>query len=127
MHPGGARFLQLLALGTQQGNFRQCPKGAAGRPHPQPPRLVGIVSATRHGARIKGGAHLEGLARPRTVAFDKTGVVTRGEPDFRELCPPGQWTESEILARLLAVKMRSEHPPSRAIVHYARAVSSPQH
>ena len=26
MHPGGARFLRLLALGTQQGNFRQCPK-----------------------------------------------------------------------------------------------------
>ena len=25
MHPGGARFLRLRALGTQQGNFRQCP------------------------------------------------------------------------------------------------------
>ena len=80
-----------------------------------------IASAARHGVVIKGGAHLEGLARLRTVAFDKTGVVTRGEPDVRELRPTGRWTEPEILARLLAIEMRSEHPLSRAIVRYARA------
>ena len=31
MHPGGARFLRLRALGTQQGNFRQCPYRRANR------------------------------------------------------------------------------------------------
>ena len=80
-----------------------------------------ITTATRHGAIIKGGAHLEGLARLRAVALDKTGVVTRGEPDVRELRPVGGRTESEVLAKLLAVEMRSEHPLSRAIVRYARA------
>ena len=49
-----------------------------------------IASATRHGVLIKGGAPLEGLARLSTVAFDKTGVVTRGEPDVHELRPTGR-------------------------------------
>ncbi|CAI8025396.1 Probable cadmium-transporting ATPase [Geodia barretti] len=80
-----------------------------------------ITSAARQGVLIKGGAHLEGLARLRAVALDKTGVVTRGEPDVREVRPVGGRGESEVLARLLAVEMRSEHPLSRAIVRYARA------
>ena len=80
-----------------------------------------ITSAARQGVLIKGGAHLEGLGRLRAVALDKTGVVTRGEPDVREVRPAGGRSESEVLARLLAVEMRSEHPLSRAIVRYARA------
>ena len=70
-----------------------------------------ITSAARQGALIKGGVHLEGLARLRSVALDKTGVVTRGEPDVREVRPLGGRTEADVLAKLLAVEMRSEHPP----------------
>ncbi|MCY4660835.1 MAG: cation-translocating P-type ATPase [Acidobacteria bacterium] len=79
-----------------------------------------ITSATRHGVLIKGGSHLEELGRLRAVAFDKTGVITRGEPEVRELRPVGAHSEQEVLARLLALEMRSEHPLSRAIIHYAR-------
>ena len=79
-----------------------------------------ITSATRHGVLIKGGSHLEELARLRAVAFDKTGVITRGEPEVRALSPLGPRSEREVLARLLAVETRSEHPLSRAVVRYAR-------
>ena len=79
-----------------------------------------ITSATRHGVLIKGGSHLEELARLRAVAFDKTGVITRGEPEVREVRPVGGHSEREVLARLLAIETRSEHPLSRAIVRYAR-------
>ena len=79
-----------------------------------------ITSAARQGVLIKGGVHLEGLARLRAVALDKTGVVTRGEPDVRVIRPLGGRTESEVLTRLLAIEMRSEHPLSRAVVRYAR-------
>ena len=80
-----------------------------------------ITSATRHGVLIKGGSHLEELARLRAVAFDKTGVLTRGEPEVREVHPVGARSERDVLARLLAIETRSEHPLSRAIVRYARA------
>ncbi|MCY4077977.1 MAG: cation-translocating P-type ATPase [Acidobacteria bacterium] len=79
-----------------------------------------ITSATRHGVLIKGGSHLEELARLRVVAFDKTGVITRGEPEVRGVFPVGPHPERELLARLLAVETRSEHPLSRAVVRYAR-------
>ncbi len=79
-----------------------------------------ITSATRHGVLIKGGSHLEEMGRLRAVAFDKTGIITRGEPDVRELRPVNGRSESEVLARLLSIELRSEHPLSRAIVRYAR-------
>ena len=79
-----------------------------------------ITSAARHGVLIKGGSHLEELARLRAVAFDKTGVITRGEPEVREVRPVAGHSEREVLARLLAIETRSEHPLSRAIVRYAR-------
>ena len=79
-----------------------------------------ITSATRHGVLIKGGSHLEELARLRAVAFDKTGILTHGEPDVRELRPVNGRSEDEVLARLLSIELRSEHPLSRAIVRYAR-------
>ena len=79
-----------------------------------------ITSATRHGVLIKGGSHLEELGRLRAVAFDKTGIVTRGEPEVRELQPVNGRSEREVLARLLSIELRSEHPLSRAIVRYGR-------
>ena len=79
-----------------------------------------ITSATRHGVLIKGGSHLEELGRLRAIAFDKTGIITRGEPDVRELRPVHGRAEEDVLARLLAIELRSEHPLSRAIVRHAR-------
>ena len=79
-----------------------------------------ITSATRHGVLIKGGSHLEELGRLRAIAFDKTGIITRGEPDVRELRPVHGRSEEDVLARLLAIELRSEHPLSRAIVRHAR-------
>ena len=79
-----------------------------------------ITSATRHGVLIKGGSHLEELGRLRAVAFDKTGIITHGEPDVRELRPVNGRSEEEVQARLLAIELRSEHPLSRAIVRHAR-------
>ena len=81
---------------------------------------AGLAAAARRGVLIKGGVHLESLARVRAFAFDKTGVITEGEPEVRELRPAGGRSESDVLSRLLAIELRSEHPLSRAIVRYAR-------
>ncbi len=81
---------------------------------------AGLAAAARGGVLIKGGVHLENLARVRAFAFDKTGVVTQGEPEVQELRPVGARSEGDVLSRLLAIELRSEHPLARAIVRYAR-------
>jgi len=91
---------------------------------------VTIISAISHAAHngilIKGGAHLEALARLKAVAFDKTGTLTAGQPDViavrsvnclnpHGFCAPCD----DLLALASAVERRSEHPLARAIVRAA--------
>lgn len=47
-----------------------------------------LSKAATSGLLIKGGDYLETLAKIKTMAFDKTGTITRGEfvvSDFRSL------------------------------------------
>ncbi len=91
---------------------------------------VTIISAISHAAHqgilIKGGVHLESLARLQAVAFDKTGTLTAGQPDViavrsaRCLDPHGFCGPcDDLLALASAVERRSEHPLARAIVRAA--------
>jgi len=46
-----------------------------------PVTLISAISnGARHGVLFKGGAFLEELSRVRAIAFDKTGTITRGQP-----------------------------------------------
>ncbi|MCB1019716.1 MAG: heavy metal translocating P-type ATPase, partial [Acidobacteria bacterium] len=78
-----------------------------------------LATAARRGLLIKGGAFLEEAARVRVVAFDKTGVLTLGEPRVEEIVPLRGRDLSEILAQLAALEHYSEHPLARAIVAHA--------
>ena len=78
-----------------------------------------IAKAARRGVLIKGGAFLEEAARIRAIAFDKTGVLTAGEPKVEEIVPLHGRDLSEILGRLAALEHYSEHPLARAIVAHA--------
>jgi Cd2+/Zn2+-exporting ATPase len=81
--------------------------------------VAALASAARQGVLIKGGAYLEEAARLRAVAFDKTGVLTAGEPEVRSLLPLNGYSPEEILGRLAALEFRSEHPLARAVLRYA--------
>ena len=78
-----------------------------------------VAKAARRGLLIKGGAFLEEAARIRAVAFDKTGVLTAGEPQVEEIVPLHGRELSDILSRLAALERYSEHPLARAIVAHA--------
>lgn len=56
-----------------------------------------LLKAARTGLLIKGGDVLETLAKIRVVAFDKTGTITKGEFDVREL----RTVQSEVSLRTL--------------------------
>ncbi len=97
-----------------------------------PVSIVSAISAAaRHGVLIKGGVHLEALARVRVVAFDKTGTLTLGRPaliDAQCTAHNGQAGEpcaacDDVLALAAAVERRSEHPLAAAVVQAAAARS----
>jgi Cd2+/Zn2+-exporting ATPase len=81
--------------------------------------VAALASAARQGVLVKGGAYLEETARLKAIAFDKTGVLTEGEPEVRSLLPLNGFTEREVLIRLAALEHHSEHPLARAVLRYA--------
>ena len=85
--------------------------------------VAALGTGARNGVLIKGGVILERLATIRTVALDKTGTLTRGEPAVTDVVrlDASPHAESELLSRLATIESRSEHPVARAILAHARA------
>jgi Cd2+/Zn2+-exporting ATPase len=78
-----------------------------------------LASAARRGVLVKGGAYLEEVARLKAIVFDKTGVLTAGQPSVEAFIPIGGGDPDLALARLASLEARSEHPLGRAILKYA--------
>ena len=78
--------------------------------------VCGITAAARKGALIKGGVHLETLARLEVLAFDKTGTLTEGKFQVVGIeCSFGVHERAAL--RLAAVlESKSSHPLAAAIV-----------
>jgi Cd2+/Zn2+-exporting ATPase len=57
--------------------------------------------------------------------MDKTGTITRGEPEVVRVVSLDKHTEAELLARAAALEARSTHPLARAVLRYAGAKGVP--
>lgn len=80
--------------------------------------MVGTGLGARRGVLFKNATALETSARIDTVVMDKTGTLTRGEPEVTDVVVdhlPGL----EVLALAAAVERESEHPLARAVVAHA--------
>jgi Cd2+/Zn2+-exporting ATPase len=80
-----------------------------------------LGTAARKGVLIKGSKYVEELARIKVIALDKTGTITKGEPEVAEVFVLNQdeMNEDELIALAAGLERRSEHPLARAIVQYA--------
>ena len=82
-----------------------------------------LGTCARKGVLIKGGVYVEELAKVSVVALDKTGTLTRGEPEVTAVIPTheGAPAADDTLAIAAAVEWRSQHPLARAVVQQAEA------
>ena len=78
--------------------------------------MVGNGVGAKHGVLFKTAVSLEEAGKVKIVALDKTGTITKGEPEVTGLYPAGGVTEVELLAAAYALEAKSEHPLARAVV-----------
>ncbi|ODP31960.1 hypothetical protein A9762_24720 [Pandoraea sp. ISTKB] len=89
--------------------------------------VSGLTAAARAGILIKGGAFLESGRLIQTVALDKTGTLTRGEPKLTDVVPLGETSRDEALRLAAALDAQTTHPIARAVVDgYTQSAESAQ-
>ncbi|QIS03906.1 heavy metal translocating P-type ATPase [Nocardia brasiliensis] len=81
--------------------------------------MVGTGLGAKRGVLFKNALALEAAARIQTVVLDKTGTLTKGEPEVTEVYTADGFTEDTVLALVAAVERESEHPLAAAIVRRA--------
>ena len=86
--------------------------------------VSGMAAAARVGILIKGGAYLEQGRLLDHLALDKTGTLTRGEPEQTDVLPLEEGVPGEDAALMAAsLAARSDHPVSRAIARAAEGAA----
>ena len=78
--------------------------------------MVGNGMGAKSGILFKTAVSLEETGKIQIVALDKTGTITKGEPQVTDQIPAEGFSEKELLAYAYTVEKRSEHPLARAII-----------
>ncbi|HEX9123615.1 MAG TPA: heavy metal translocating P-type ATPase [Actinomycetota bacterium] len=87
--------------------------------------MVGTGLGATRGILFKNAIALETAARVQVVVMDKTGTLTKGEPEVTDVLTDG-FTEEELLRLVAAVERESEHPLADAVVEHADARGVPK-
>lgn len=77
--------------------------------------MVGNGVGAKNGILFKTGQALEKAGKIQIVALDKTGTVTKGEPEVTDIIPDGT-SEKELLSVAFSLEKKSEHPLAKAII-----------
>ena len=81
--------------------------------------MVGNGVGAKNGILFKTALSLEQTGKVQIVALDKTGTITRGEPNVTDIIPAEGADEAQLLETALALEAKSEHPLAKAILKLA--------
>jgi Cu+-exporting ATPase len=82
--------------------------------------MVGTGKGAENGVLIKGGEHLERAHKINAIVLDKTGTITKGEPEVTDIISQGDLMPEEILTYAAIAEKTSEHPLGEAIFNKAK-------
>ena len=82
-----------------------------------PAVLSSLSNASRKGILIKGGKHLETLSKIDAVLLDKTGTITEGKPEVKEIYCSVE-NHADLCKVIYALEKQSTHPLAKAVVNY---------
>lgn len=100
------RFAQVLVVASP------CPLILAA-----PVALVaGMSRSSKSGIVVKTGTAVEKLAETKTIAFDKTGTITKGMLEVTGVAPVQGFSEAELLRVAASAEQGSAHILARSLV-----------
>lgn len=88
--------------------------------------VAAIGAASQFGVVIKSGAAFERLGGIRHLAVDKTGTLTRNQPEVTGVVPAAGFDRAQVLAFAAAVEQQSTHPLAAAIAAAVPKAPAPQ-
>ncbi len=83
--------------------------------------MVGTGKAAEYGILIKSAETLEKAHRINTILIDKTGTLTKGQPEVTDIVTTIPYRTEELLTLAASAEYKSEHPLGEAIVRAAEA------
>ncbi|MBM7558012.1 heavy metal translocating P-type ATPase [Halanaerobacter jeridensis] len=81
--------------------------------------MVGTGMGAENGVLIRKGEAIQTMKDVHTIVFDKTGTITKGQPEVTDIIAKNDFTEQELLEAAASVEAGSEHPLGEAIVRKA--------
>jgi heavy metal translocating P-type ATPase len=81
--------------------------------------MVGVGKGAQSGVLIKNAESLEKMNDIDVVIIDKTGTITEGKPSVEKIITSNaDFTEEEIIEKIIALNSSSEHPLAQATMRY---------
>ena len=80
--------------------------------------MVGNGVGAKHGILFKTAVSLEETGKMDVVCLDKTGTITKGEPQVTDVIPVDGVTAEELLLYAYSLEQKSEHPLAKAVLKY---------
>ncbi len=77
--------------------------------------MVGSGKGAKNGILFKSAEAIEETGKARFIVLDKTGTITNGVPEIRNVIPYGI-SKEELLKYAVSLEIKSSHPLAKAIV-----------
>ncbi|MDO4459944.1 MAG: heavy metal translocating P-type ATPase [Clostridia bacterium] len=78
--------------------------------------MVGNGVGAKNGILFKTAVSLEETGKVNIVALDKTGTITKGEPQVTDIIPAEGISEGELILKAVSLESKSEHPLAKAVM-----------